>query len=118
MKKRVLIFLLVIFAFTVLSVSDNAYALFSFDEIKMVGADLSVIEQNEFDLNETPWLYLKLPESPFGGSFGDLNITFSFWHDPDDNTYFESGGISANRENWISLPDWDSIKAIGDWNVD
>ena len=117
MKNKTSLFFTAIFLAGLLVICPQASASFTFDEIKMVGADLSTIEQEVFGRDETPWLYLKLPESPFGGPWGDLNITFSFWHDPDNTVYFQSGGFSADRENWISLPNWNTIRMTGEWDV-
>ena len=120
--KFLVVLLAVVFA-NILCIPNDARASaeFSFDEIMMVDQSGSYVEQDEFWPGDTsPWLYLKLPESQITGQFADLNFTFSCWQDPQSAMHSETGGLSLNRENWISLSSWDSIPhndKIGDWNV-
>jgi len=118
MKTKIILFAIFCLTFTLFSTTNNASAAFTFDKIKMVGTEYSTLEQIYFGMDETPWLYLKLPESSFGGPLGDLNITFSSWESPDDIKYSFSGGVSLDRENWLTVPNWDAIKTHGQWDVD
>lgn len=117
---KLLIVLLTVVFVSMLGINDARAGNFSFDEIKMVDSYSSTTEQNMFGLDETPWLYLKLPESKFTGPLADLNLTFSFFQGPENTKYFTSGGLSLKRENWLSLSSWDSIPnsaKVGDWDV-
>ncbi|MBU1086585.1 MAG: hypothetical protein KKD05_03605 [Candidatus Omnitrophica bacterium] len=121
MKKAtfLVVLLAVVFA-SILAIPNNACAGFSFDEIKMVDSYSSVNGQNEFALDETPWLYLKLPENQLNSPFADQNFIFSYWQSPQYTMNYEPGIISGDREIWLSLASWDSIpnaEKQGDWNV-
>jgi len=116
--KLFVVLLAVVFA-SILCIPNNACAGFSFDEIKMVDSYSSITGQDVFSLDETPWLYLKVPESQFSGPLADLNFTFSFFESPVDTKYLATG-LSLNRETWVSLPAWNSIPNSakhGEWNV-
>jgi len=117
MKIKFVLFAVFFITAILFSTGNNTWADFSFDEIKMVGTEYSTLEQYYFGMDETPWLYLKLPDSPFDGPMGDLNITFSSWESPEAMTYSMSGGVSLDRENWLTLPYWDSVKTPGEWDV-
>ena len=93
-----------------------------FSEYKIVGALNSAVEKTVFGFDETPFLYLKLPQT------GDV-FTGSFWNDPDSLSFFTSTQQSSNPltttvvgsdpslisglERWLSLADWNSIKKAG-----
>lgn len=64
----------------------------------------------EFALDETPWLYLKLPQS--GTSFVN-----SFWHAPDATLEGAYEWYSAETEKWLKLDEWDTVKMTGTWEV-
>ncbi|MBI5055491.1 MAG: PEP-CTERM sorting domain-containing protein [Nitrospirae bacterium] len=89
-----------------------------FDAIYTVGSNGSTTMQDTFSLNETPWLYLELPQT-------GQNITWSWWTGPDNDCSnnplcFVSTGTNndADGKIWLSLPDWDSIKDIGEWTIE
>ena len=118
---KIFIVLLAVVCASILCISNDVFASseYSFDEIMMVDDYSSINEQDVFGLDETPWLYLKVPESQFSGPLADLNFTFSFFESPQDTKYFVPG-VSLQRENWISLTSWDSIPnnaKVGNWDV-
>ena len=81
-----------------------------------VGSDGSTTLQSTFGWDETPYLYMKLPNAGF-------NFSSSFWHPPSDPTpltsdYFASEGPSSTGERWLSLASWGSVKEAGDWTID
>lgn len=76
----------------------------------MTDADGSTTPVTEFALDETPWLYLQLPQA--GTSF-----TNSFWHAPDSTLYGAHQWYSTDTEKWMKLEDWDTAKQVGYWEV-
>ena len=81
-------------------------------ETYTVGSDGSKTAKDTFKLNETPYLYMKLPQDGF-------SVTASFWHAPSGgNPSFVSTGPDTTIERWISLPNWNSIKEAGKWSID
>lgn len=108
MNKKSIIRSLIIFLFMAVLFTNNAFA--SFDQIFMTSQNGSTDIRTTYDLNETPWLYLKLPES-------SLNFTGAWWNDPDNNAHFVSQGPTTDQEIWLSLLDWSTVKEAGQWNV-
>lgn len=100
---------LVVFLFLASVWANSVFA--DFDAIYMTDSSGSFISQTIFDWGDTPWLYLKLPES-------GLNVTQSNWKDPDSNYYFIGSDPGTEQEIWLSLNDWDSIKRTGLWEAE
>lgn len=104
--------------------SHPAFA--DFSQYKIVGALNSTVEKTVFSFDETPFLYLKLPQT------GDV-FTGTFWSDPDSLSFFSSTQqtsspltttvvgsdptLISGLERWLSLANWDSIKKAGTWEV-
>ena len=84
--KLFIVLLAVVFA-SILCISNDVFAKaeFSFDVIKMVDDNGSFTGQSEFGFNETPWLYMRLPENSGPGQ--DFSLTFSYWNDPQSTKY-------------------------------
>ena len=114
-KKKHITLIFIILLMTVF-MSGNLYAegftLFS------VGDNESTTLKNEFGWNETPWLYISLPEDGMHG-------TTALWKSADNNYYLTSF-LGDAEEEWFSLDNgqavglsagWDSIKTPGVWNV-
>jgi len=76
-----------------------------------VGSSGSTVAKDTFSFDETPFLYMKLPED-------DFNFASSFWHAPSTSTHFASDGPGSIGKRWISLADWESVKEVGDWTID
>lgn len=125
MNKKLLLVLAFILSFGILSAGQNAFA--DFTQYTIVGAigDKETNEKLVFGFNETPYLYMKLPDT--GNVF-----TGSFWRDPDasisyvstKNTGPEASHISASGsglisglDRWITLSNWDTVKKVGEWEV-
>ncbi len=112
MNKKSIIGLIIIFLFMAVLVTNNAFAttpIPSFDEIYMTSQNGTTDIRTTYDLNETPWLYLKLTES-------SLNFTGSWWNDPDNDVHFVSHGPTTDQKIWLSL-DWGNVKKVGQWDV-
>ena len=115
-RKTVIVGLLVVL-FLVLAAWNYAYA--DFTSIFTVGNSGSTAPKSVFTLDETPWLYLKLPGTGY-------NVTPSVWSDPDANP-FSVVGIGLGDQYWFSLDSgldqgnnpvtWDSIKQAGLWDI-
>ena len=76
-----------------------------------VGSSGSTVAKGTFGFDETPFLYMKLPNDGF-------NFASSFWHAPSASTYFASQGPSSTDARWLSLASWGSVKEAGDWTID
>ena len=110
MKKIFFILLVVFLLFPAIAFSVSQY-----DQIYMVGAEYSTVEQTVFAMDEIPWLYLKLPDSlDFAG------LTDTSWFGP-----IVSDGMvvpTNSQEVWLTFyfdPDytWDELKSPGEWNI-
>ncbi len=85
-----------------------------------VGNNLSSIAKSVFGFDETPWLYVQIPDqnnglknwSPFGGSFWHFEDAF-----PAAGTDFQEGATNETREFWLSPSNWFDIRQTGDWYV-
>ncbi|MBI3617947.1 MAG: hypothetical protein HY210_07015 [Candidatus Omnitrophica bacterium] len=106
--------------------APNSFAAFA--EYKMVGSfsgPNKYLEKSVFGFNETPYLYMKLPD-------GGKVFTGSFWRAPDASIFYistknfgpasdrisDSGsGLVLGKKRWITLEDWDSVKKVGTWEV-
>ncbi len=100
---------LVVFLFIAAVGTNSVFA--DFEEIYMTDSFGSTTSQTIFLWDDTPWLYLKLPES-------GLNVTESDWKDPDSIYYFIGSAPSTEQDIWLSFNDWDSIKKSGLWEVE
>jgi hypothetical protein len=121
MNKKSIIGFLIIFLFMAALVTNNAFASMpppsyvSFDEMHMTSLNGTYDTRTTYDLNETPWLYLKLPAE----TESSHNVTGSWWNDPDNEVYFlsnDSGQPTSDQEIWLSL-NWNSVKKVGQWDV-
>jgi len=118
MKKNISIrLMLVIFSviLTTVLLTSSAMAWFdTFEEMYMVDAVDSTVQQDIFQLDEIPYLYLKLPEPAF------LNFTITWWWSPSGDDYHTFDFSSGDQELWISLENgysWMDIVEVGDWGV-
>ena len=108
MRKKFGLSLIGSMAIIVMALSTPASAGFS---TYTVGSSGSTTAKTTFGLNETPFLYMKLPDDK-------VNFASSFWHAPDSMVYFASQGPGSTAERWISLTSWDTVKKVGDWSID
>ena len=102
----------VVFLFFTIILTNSAFATYfaTFDEMYMTGGNGSYESKTEFGWTETPWLYLKLPET-------GLNLTGAVWESPDQD-YYLTGDIGYGDEIWLSLGSyWDEIKTAGEWEI-
>jgi hypothetical protein len=103
---------LAIFLFFTIILTNSASASFfdSFEEMYMTSGYGATNERTEFDWTDTPWLYLKLPDSGF-------NLITTLWKSPDkDNYVIRSKGYE--NEIWLSPGNlWDEIKEEGTWKI-
>lgn len=108
MNKKITCFLsTLLLTFTIFT--HNASA--SFDEYKIVGSSGSFVEKTVFGFDETPYLYMRLPAN--GKSF-----TGSFWRNPAASAFYASTtGSTTDRNRWITLTDWATVKKVGEWEV-
>jgi len=105
MKKSVSILFV---AMVCLMLTSSVFA--AFQEIYMVNDKGSTTAQDIFTLDDTPWLYLKLPVQSY-------NVTSSWWTSPTNSAYYLSNLPSTDYEIWLSPLGWDTIKEAGVWNV-
>lgn len=84
----------------------------AFDAYKIVGSAGSFIEKTVFGFDDpSPYLYMRLPAN--GQAF-----TGSFWRDPDAAIFYMSTtGSAPDRDRWITLADWPTVKKAGEWEV-
>lgn len=114
---KILIKGIIVFLFFTAILTTNVFA--GFDEIYMTDAEGSDTEKTIFNWDETPWLYVKLPDS-------NLNVTVAFWESPNSSYYF-TNSMGSNQEYWFSLDSgvdssgnpvtWDDVKELGVWNI-
>ena len=102
--------------FLVLGALNCAYA--DFASIFTVGSNGSTTQQSTFTLDQTPWLYVELPE----GNLNWASAAGSLW-------FYDSNiipkGVAGDsdftspytREFWLKLDNWDSVAKVGDWHV-
>lgn len=90
--------------------APNSFA--AFDAYKMVGSSGSFTEKTVFGFDDpSPYLYMRLPDN--GQAF-----TGSFWRDPDAAIFYMSTtGSTLDRDRWITLADWPTVKKVGEWEV-
>ena len=75
-----------------------------------VNGNTSTESMDEFSLNDTPWLYISIPEVE------DVHGTTALWKS-EQNSYFFTSYMGADNNIYFSLDNWDSIKTPGEWNV-
>ncbi len=78
--------------------------------INPVDSNGSTTVKTLFGFDETPFVHLHLPEP-------GLNFASSFWESPAGPFYFTSHGPSTDQDIWFSLSNWNTAKALGQWNV-
>lgn len=123
MKYKSIICALLFSAIFCLSSTEARAEWFSFETIQMVSTndssdDLSRTLKSSFGLDETPYLYLKLPADQNLGYLSGYHLTGSTWTGPSEFPLPSGMELSSSRELWISLPYWDLVKEEGTWNVD
>ncbi len=103
---------LAIFLFFTIILTNSASASFFdyFEEMYMTSGNGTTDRRTEFGWTDTPWLYLKLPNSGF-------NLINTLWKSPDkDNYVIRSKGYE--NEIWLSPGNyWDKIKEEGTWKI-
>ena len=117
LRKRLFFFLLVLFIDTCLS---TAHAFL----ITPVGAQYSFTPKTTFAYDETPWIWVDVPEgSALPGMYPRLAV-MTEWN-------YDNGGIQAYAtasfseeffpsgfyDQWVKLNLWDSFKEPGTWNI-
>jgi hypothetical protein len=120
-------FLLLLAVFFLLIVPRASAALAPFEEFKMVLSNdplnpLSRSQVDTFGLDQTPYLYLKLPENTqplnaFLESFRNLDWSLSLWEPESGGQSGATLAIGSDTEYWLSPSNWDSIKKVGSWDV-
>ena len=94
-----------------------------FTKAYTVGSIGSTDKQTLFGLNETPYLYLKLPDplkKTWDAFLDTTDISFK-WNAPGPGGFekMDSSGnaFTMGDEYWISDPNWDQDKAVGKWHI-
>ena len=108
MNKKIISTAILILALAALT--PNSFA--AFDAYKIVGSSGSFVEKTLFGFDDpSPYLYMRLPAN--GQAF-----TGSFWRDPDATIFYMSTtGSTPDRDRWITLADWNTVKKAGEWEV-
>lgn len=91
--------------------SVPAFAAGQFTEIYTTGSNGGTAPKSTFGWNETPWLYLKLPNP-------GLNVSSAWWQSPNSKYYFTSTEPNNNQERWLTLNNWNDVKSSGPWSID
>lgn len=99
---------LAVILFSMVVLVNSPFA--DFEQIYMTDADGSTTSKTIFDWDETPWLYLRLPQS-------GLNVTGALWQDPDSRYYFTYSGRDTAQDIWLTLHNWNDVKKLDLWNV-
>ena len=85
-----------------------------FDALYTTTAYGSYTEKNSFSLDETPWLYAKLPEV----QSGDVTSLLTNWVDGGTASLDASEqNTDAIAEFWLTPSDWDAVKHAGPWDI-
>ena len=88
--------------------APNSFA--AFDAYKIVGSSGSFVKKTLFGFDDpSPYLYMRLPAN--GEAF-----TGTFWRDPDAAIFYMSTS-TPDRDRWITLADWNTVKKVGTWEV-
>lgn len=101
---------LVISIFFIALFTNSVYAVpLPFEKIYMTDGFGSFEEKSFYKWDETPYLYIRLPE---GGS----NFVGTWWEDPHSNYYY-TGDSSFEQDLWFSLDNWTEVREQGMWNI-
>ena len=87
---------------------NSAYA--AIDSFYTTGNTGDSVQKSTFAWDETPWLYIKLSNSI-------KHFTSTWWNDPSGNSYDANLPTSNASTQWLSLPDWNSVKTTGKWEI-
>ncbi len=98
------------YSFAYTPAGDDGYNPLDSMYIYTVGEFGSTQKQDTFSFNETPYLYMHLPDEGY-------SVTVSFWLSPTSNVFYENTGISTAKDMWIQPSLWESHKAVGTWQV-
>lgn len=117
--QKIILIISISLLFVTSFLTTNVFAL-QFDAIHMVSAESETEPVTTFGLNETPWLYLLLPESGLNYS------TDAFWESPVGDIYLTQG-VSFDQAIWYSLDSggdsngdpisWTDVREAGKWNI-
>ena len=112
MNKKITATVLLILAMAAFAPNSFAASVAPFEQYKIVGSSGSFTEKTVFGFEDpSPYLYMRLPEN--GQAF-----TGSFWRDPDATIFYMStAGSTPDRDRWITLSDWATVKKVGGWEV-
>lgn len=108
-KMRVLVISIFFIALFTNSVNAVPLPFEDFEEIYMTDDIGSFEEKSFYEWDETPYLYLRLPE-------GGPNYAGTWWEDPYSNYYF-TGGTGFGQDIWFSLDTWTDVQEKGMWNI-
>jgi len=104
MKKIIGLFVFCLLVFS----SGTGFA--DIQEIHTVADYGDTLSQDVFDIDETPWLYLKL-------SAVDNNFIQTAWLSPTNDRY-EFGTETVNTDEWwIPLSEWETRAEPGEWRA-
>lgn len=117
LSRKMIVGLIALIFFATL-MTGNAFA--AFQSIYMTNAFGSYTQQTEFSWDETPWVYLQMPNA-------GLNSTAVFWNSPDTTVYFNRSKMGIGQEYWFSLDSgvdslgnsvsWADIRETGEWDI-
>jgi len=93
--------------------------------IKTVGASGSTNEKTVFGYDETPWLYVDVPDfSGAQGVYPRLSVSAVwFYMDQGEETFVDVQGFEQEfypngfQNAWIKLDSWDIFKQTGSWKI-
>ncbi|MHA1558847.1 MAG: PEP-CTERM sorting domain-containing protein [Alphaproteobacteria bacterium] len=108
---KFIIFLVLIFTVLLLVTAAHAKAMGGFVELYTTDGIGSTTEKTDFDLSETPVLYMKLFIVD-----GALANTISAWESPWVSE-FSSTELSTQVERWVQLNNWNTVKHVGHWDI-
>jgi hypothetical protein len=80
-----------------------------FIDFKIVDAIGEEDSKNVFYLSETPYLYYSTTPPQWSGTLD------SDWEH--DGETFTLSQVSSDSKGWVTFGNWDSIKALGSWNI-
>lgn len=121
MKKIAIIFSVIIISCLALIGSASASAWLEPFEGPYMTDHLSDIEKGEFNIDETPYFYIKFDAADLVPNAA-VNID-SLWHaDASSDAYTDSlsfsyGASSGYAAVWGYLDNWDSVKEVGEWGT-
>lgn len=111
MKKLILGLTIFLLFTTILANTASAKkSVVHFDAIYTTDAYRSTTPKTIFGWDETPWLYLRLPETSF-------NFTRAWWESPTGDRYL-TGSIGYDQDIWLTLGNhWYEVRELGDWDI-